>query len=144
MDLSTAAAKCAASGRDDVVKLGRVGGQVAAATTDGAAVGPRSVRLEAESAVYGEELAGDEGGGGGEEEGGCCYVLCGSVALHGGLAGEALVGLLNFILHDHAGGDAVHADVGGPSLRHRLGEHVQGSLGGAVVGVSVPGVGAAE
>src|SRR5260370_5623291 len=101
-------------------------------------------RLEAEAAVYGEELAGDEGGGGGEEEGGGGYVVCGSIALHGGLVGEVLEGGVDLALDDHAGGDAVDADVGSPGLRHRLGEHMQGSLGGAVVGVGVPGVGAAQ
>jgi len=80
--------------------------------------------LEAEAAVYGQELAGDEGGGGSEEEGRGGYVFGGSVALHGGLVGEVLVGLANLALHDHAGGNAVDADLGRPGLRHGLGEHV--------------------
>ena len=73
---------------------------------------------------FGEELPGDEVGGGGEEDGGGGDVVCGSVALHGGLVGEVLVGLANLALHDHAGGNAVDADLGRPGLRHGLGEHV--------------------
>ena len=77
-------------------------------------------RLEAEAAVYGEKLAGDEMGSGGKENGCGGYVVDCAVALHGGLAGEVLVGFLYFALDDHAGGDAVDADLGGPGLGHGL------------------------
>lgn len=100
--------------------------------------------LEAEAAVYGQELAGDEGGGSSEEEGRGGHVFGGSVALHGGLVGEVLVGFADLTLDDHAGGDAVDADVGGPGFGHCLREHVQGRLGGAVVTVGRPGVHTAE
>ncbi len=102
------------------------------------------VRLEAEAAVDGEELAGDEVGGGGEEGDGGGDVRGGSVAAHGGFFGEVLVGGVDLALHDHAGGDAVDADLGGPGLGHGLREHVKGGLGGAVVAVGGPGVDAAE
>ncbi len=70
--------------------------------------------------------------------------VCGSVALHGGFAGEVFVGLVDLALHDHSGGHAVDADLRRPGLGHGLGEHVQRGLGGAVVGVGGPGMNAAE
>ena len=67
-------------------------------------------------------------------------VVGGAVALHRGFAGEVLVGWVDFALDDHAGGDAVDADLGGPGLGHGLGEHVERSLRGAVVSVGGPGM----
>jgi hypothetical protein len=96
--------------------------------------------LEAEAAVYGQELAGDEVGGGGEEDGCGGDVVGCAVALHGCFAGELLVGFVDLALHDHSGSDGVDADLGCPGLRHGLREHVQGGLRGAVVGVGGPGM----
>ena len=45
---------------------------------------------------------------------------------------------------DPAGSDAIHADFGREGLGHGFGEHVQGGLGSAVVGVAGPGMEAAE
>ena len=93
--------------------------------------------LEAEAAVDGEDLAGDEVGACGEEEGGGGDVVDGSVALHRGLGGEMLVASADLTGgDDHAGRDAVDADLGRPGLGHGLREHVQRGLGGAVVRVS--------
>lgn len=101
-------------------------------------------KLEAEPTVYGEELTGDEVGASGEEDCGGGDVLGGPVALHGGLLGKVLVVGTYFALDDHAGGDAVDANLWRPSLGHGLGEHVEGSFGGAVVGMGGPGVTATE
>ena len=100
----------------------------------------KSSQLESQTAIYSEELAGDEGGCRSEEEGSSGYIICRAVALHGCLVGEVLVSFADLTLHDHAGGYAIDTDLRRPGLCHRLGEHVQGSLGGAVVSMSGPGM----
>ncbi len=100
--------------------------------------------LEAEAAVDGEDLAGDEVGAGGEEEDGIGDVGGGAVALHRSAAGEVLKLGIDFAVDDHAGGDAVDADLGRPGFGHGAREHVEGSFGGAVMGVRGPGVEAAQ
>ena len=101
-------------------------------------------RLQAESAVDGENLAGDEMGADGEEEDGGGDIVGRAVAAHGGTAGKVLELVGDLAVDDHAGSDAVHADFRSPGFRHGAGEHVQGGLGGAVVGVGGPGMESAE
>src|SRR5580704_3778136 len=101
-------------------------------------------RLEAEAAVDGENLAGDEMWAGGEEEDGGGDIVGRAIALHRGAAGEMLELFGDLAVDDHAGGDAVHADFRGPGFGHGAGEHVQGGFGGAVVGVGGPGMESTE
>ena len=45
---------------------------------------------------------------------------------------------MHFAQHDHARGDAVHADLRCPGLGHGLAQHVQRGLAGAVVRMGGP------
>src|SRR5580658_1630399 len=101
--------------------------------------------LESEAAVDCEDLAGDEVRAGGEEEDGGGDVVDGAVALHWSLLRKVLIACADVTGgDDHAGGDAVDADLRRPGLGHGLRKHVQRSLGRAVVRVGGPRMDAAE
>src|SRR5215469_17291505 len=101
--------------------------------------------LEAEAAVDSEDLAGDEVRAGGKEKDSGRDVVDSAVAPHRCLFGEVLVADADLTgSDDHAGSDAVDADVRRPCLGHGLREHVQRGLRGAVVSVGGPGMNAAE
>lgn len=100
---------------------------------------------EAEAAVYGEDLAGDEVGAGGEEEDGLGYIAGGAVALERRAGGE-VAGFFRLLLVqiDPARRDAVYADLRRERLGHGLRQRMERGLGGAIVGVGGPGAVSAE
>ena len=95
-------------------------------------------------------MSGDEAGACGEEEDGLSNLVGGSIAFHGSAGGKApgvASGIFAWLIPiklNPAGCNAVDADLGRECFGHGLCEHVQGSLGGAVVGVGCPGVDSAK
>src|SRR5665213_3385145 len=94
--------------------------------------------LEAEAAVYGQDLTGDEVWACREEEYSFGYVLGGSVAAHWGFGGEVSCFPARLQL-DISGGYAVDADLWGEGFGHGLGKHMQSRFRSTVVGMRGPG-----
>ncbi len=101
---------------------------------------PCGALLKSEATVHGKNLPGNELWARSEEQDRRSNVRCGPISLHWSFFRE-MAGLFRDLALrkcNHAGSDAIHADLRGQGLRHGLGQHVQRGLRGAVMGMGGP------
>src|SRR5882762_804789 len=99
-----------------------------------------AVLAQPQAAVDGHDLAGDEMRGGREKLHGLGNLFAGAISAHRGLASHASHERFGLLLTeiDHSGGHCVHGNLGGQSLSHHLGQHMESGFRRAIVRMSWP------